>query len=308
MAGGSNRAIIAAFFANLGIAIAKLAGFVVTRSPSMLAESIHSFADTSNQGLLLYGGKAAKRAPNKRHQFGFGRERYFWAFVVALVLFSLGAGFAVFEGVEKIRHPHELSNPAVAIGILALGVVLEGGSLRTAIIESRHIKDANQSWWNFIKQARTPELPVVLLEDLGAMVGLVLAMGAIVISVSFDAPIWDGIGTLSIGILLGVIAVVLAMEMKSLLIGESAVAEDDNAIAQALVASDDVLRVIHMRTQHIGPEEILVAAKVQFRSDLTVSQMVDAIDSAESRVREAVAMVDMIYLEPDLYDHNHPSR
>ena len=308
MAGGSNRAIIAAFFANLGIAIAKLAGFVVTRSPSMLAESIHSFADTSNQGLLLYGGKAAKRAPTKRHQFGFGRERYFWAFVVALVLFSLGAGFAVFEGVEKIRHPHELSNPAVAIGILALGVVLEGGSLRTAIIESRHIKDANQSWWNFIKQARTPELPVVLLEDLGAMVGLVLAMGAIVISVSFDAPIWDGIGTLSIGILLGVIAVVLAMEMKSLLIGESAVAEDDNAIAQALVASDDVLRVIHMRTQHIGPEEILVAAKVQFRSDLTVSQMVDAIDSAESRVREAVAMVDMIYLEPDLYDHNHPSR
>lgn len=308
MAGGSTRAIIAAFFANLGIAIAKLAGFLITRSPSMLAESIHSFADTSNQGLLLYGGKAAKRAPTRRHQFGFGRERYFWAFVVALVLFSLGAGFAVFEGVEKIRHPHELSSPAIAIGILAFGIVLEGGSLRTAIVESRHIKDPDETWWNFIRQARTPELPVVLLEDLGAMAGLVLALGAIIVSVSFDAPVWDGIGTLSIGILLGVIAVVLAMEMKSLLIGESAVAEDGNAIAQALVASEDVLRVIHMRTQHIGPEEILVAAKVQFRPDLTVSQMADAIDSAESRVREAVAMVDMIYLEPDLYDENHPSR
>lgn len=308
MAGGSTKAIIAAFFANLGIAIAKLIGFLITRSSSMLAESIHSFADTSNQGLLLYGGRAAGRSATPRHQFGFGRERYFWSFVVALVLFSLGSLFAIYEGVEKIRHPHEISSPGVAIGILIFGIVLEGGSLLTAIREARRVKRPDQSWWNFIRNSRSPELPVVLLEDWGAMFGLVLALGAVSISVGFDAPVWDGIGTLTIGILLGIIAVVLAIEMKSLLIGESATLRNQEAIEAAIEAGDDVDRLIHIRTQHIGPEDILVAAKVHFQTGLSTSELTDAIDAAESRVRSAVPMSRLIYLEPDLYDEAHPPR
>jgi cation diffusion facilitator family transporter len=302
MAGGSTRAIIAAFFANLGIAIAKLVGFVLTRSASMLAESIHSFADTSNQALLLYGGKASGRRATPRHQFGFGRERFFWSFVVALVLFSLGSLFAIFEGVEKIRHPHELDSPAIAITILAVGILLEGGSLRTAVVEARRVKRADQSWWQFIRNSRTPELPVVLLEDWGAMIGLVLALGAISISVGFDAPVWDGVGTLTIGILLGFIAVVLAVEMKSLLIGEAATLDDQEAIEAAIEAGDDVVRLIHIRTQHLGPEDILVAAKVHFDNGLDTAALADAIDAAEARVRAAVPSSRLIYLEPDLYD------
>ena len=308
MAGGSTKAIIAAFFANLGIAIAKLVGFFITRSSSMLAESIHSFADTSNQGLLLYGGRAAGRDATPRHQFGFGRERYFWSFVVALVLFSLGSLFAIYEGIEKIRHPHEISSPAIAIGILIFGILLEGGSLRTAIVESRKVKRPDQSWWEFIRNARSPELPVVLLEDWGAMFGLVIALAAISISMGFDAPVWDGIGTLTIGVLLGIIAVVLAVEMKSLLIGEAATLSDQEAIEDAIEAGDDVDRLIHIRTQHIGPEDILVAAKVHFATGLTTTQLADAIDATEKRIRAAVPMTRLIYLEPDLFDENHPPR
>lgn len=308
MAGGSTKAIIAAFFANLGIAIAKMVGFLITRSSSMLAESIHSFADTSNQALLLYGGRASVRTATPRHQFGYGRERFFWSFVVALVLFSLGSLFAVYEGIEKIRHPHEIDRPVVAICILLLGVVLEGGSLRTAIIEARRIKRDDQSWWAFIRNSRSPELPVVLLEDWGAMIGLVLALAAVSISMAFDAPVWDGIGTLTIGVLLGFIAVVLAVEMKSLLIGEGATIADQEAIEAAIEDGEDVERLIHIRTQHIGPEDILVAAKVHFTDGLDTGQLADAIDNAETRIRAAVPMSRLIYLEPDLYDADHPPR
>ncbi|MDG2111194.1 MAG: cation diffusion facilitator family transporter [Actinomycetota bacterium] len=308
MAGGSTKAIVAAFFANLGIAIAKMIGFIITRSSSMLAESIHSFADTSNQALLLYGGRASVRTATPRHQFGYGRERFFWSFVVALVLFSLGSLFAVYEGIEKIRHPHEIDSPMVAISILLLGIVLEGGSLRTAIVEARRIKRDDQSWWDFIRNSRSPELPVVLLEDWGAMIGLVLALGAVSISTAFDAPIWDGIGTLTIGVLLGFIAIVLAVEMKSLLIGEGATIADQEAIEAAIEAGDDVEQLIHIRTQHIGPEDILVAAKVHFADDLDTAQLADAIDAAEKRIRTAIPMSRLIYLEPDLYDSNHPPK
>ncbi|MGY9072115.1 MAG: cation diffusion facilitator family transporter [Acidimicrobiales bacterium] len=305
MAGGSTKAIIAAFFANLGIAIAKLIGFFITRSSSMLAEAIHSFADTSNQALLLYGGKASSRKATQRHQFGHGRERFFWSFVVALVLFSLGGAFAIFEGIEKIRHPHEIDNPAVAIGILLFGIVLEGYSFRTAIVESRRIKKPDQSWWNFIRTSRTPELPVVLLEDAGAQFGLVFALIAIGIAVGFDAPVWDGIGTLVIGVLLTLIAVVLAIEMKSLLIGEGATVDDEDAITHALTDAPEISRLIHMRTQHMGPEEILVAAKLHFDPTISVPELADAIDRAERRVRIAVPSVKLVYLEPDLYEDDH---
>ena len=308
MAGGTTRTIVAAFFANLGIAIAKFIGFLITSSSTMLAESIHSLADTSNQGLLLYGGRASRRAPRDQFQFGFGRERYFWSFVVALVLFSLGSLFALFEGFQKVRDPHELDSPQVAIVILLLGILLEGWSFRTAVVESSRVKRPGQSWWDFIRQSRTPELPTVLLEDLGALIGLFLALGAISLSIVTDNAIWDGIGTFAIGILLGIIAIVLAVEMKSSLIGEAATVEDETDIIAAIVGTPDVSRLIHLRSQHLGPDEILVAAKVEFTPSLSVAGLSDAIDATEANIRAAVPMAKLIYLEPDLYEASHSHR
>jgi len=297
--GGSTRAIVAAFFANLGIAVAKLVGFFVTGASSMLAESVHSFADSGNQGLLLWGGRAAKKAPDDEHQFGYTRERYFWSFVVALVLFTLGSLFAIFEGVEKIRHPHELDSLGVAIGILVLGIVLEGWSFRTAIREARPYK-GRSTWTAFIRHSRTPELPVVLLEDLGALIGLCLALGAIGMSEFTGDPVWDGIGTLSIGVLLGVIAIILAIEMRSLLIGEGATRADMTKIRQAIESAPHVTDLIHIRTQHLGPEDLLVACKVHFDEGLTVAELAAAIDGVEVRVREQVPYARPMYIEPDI--------
>ena len=298
MAGNSNKAIIAALLANLGIAIAKFAGFLVTASSSLLAESIHSVADTGNQALLLLGGRRSRREATEDHPFGFGRERYFWAFVVALVLFSLGSLFAIFEGVEKLRHPHELESPAVAIVILVVAAVLEGLSFRTAVIESRPLK-GDLSWWQFIRRAKQPELPVVLLEDFGALTGLFIALVAVGLTIVTDNGMWDALGTLSIGALLGVIAFVLAQEMKSLLIGESATAYVRQKIEGAINASDHTVALIHIRTQHLGPDELLVGAKIDFGATPTGAVLAEAIDAVEADIRAAVPAAKVIYLEPD---------
>ncbi|MGI9601742.1 MAG: cation diffusion facilitator family transporter [Acidimicrobiales bacterium] len=298
-AGGSTKAIVAAFFANLGIALAKLVGFFVTGASSMLAESVHSFADSGNQGLLLWGGRAAKKAPDEEHQFGYSRERYFWSFVVSLVLFTLGSLFATFEGIEKIRHPHELESIGVAIGILIFGILIEGWSFRTAVVEARPVK-GNATWVSFIRHSRTPELPVVLLEDLGALVGLCLALGAIGMAQITGDPIWDGIGTLSIGILLGVIAIILAIEMRSLLLGEGATKADMKKIRAAIESTPKVQHLIHIRTQHLGPEDLLVACKVHFDEGLSVSELADAINAVEQRVRAQVPYARPMYIEPDI--------
>lgn len=297
-AGGSTRAIVAALLANGGIAIAKFVGFLLTRASSMLAESIHSLADTGNQGLLLLGGRRARREPTARHPFGYGRERYFWAFVVSVVLFALGSLFALFEGVEKLRHPHELASPEIAAGILAVGIVLEALSFRTAIVEARRVKGA-ESWWSFVRHSRNPELPVVLLEDLGAMVGLVLALVAVGLATVTGDPTWDAYGTIVIGLLLGLISVVLAVEMKSLLLGESARPTQVDEIADAITGTDHVHALVHLQTQHLGPDELLVAGKVQLAAELDFAEVVSTIDAAERRVREAVPIARVIYLEPD---------
>jgi cation diffusion facilitator family transporter len=299
VAGNSNKAIIAALLANLGIAIAKFAGFLVTASSSLLAESIHSVADTGNQALLLLGGRRSRREATEDHPFGFGRERYFWAFVVALVLFSLGSLFAIFEGVEKLRHPHELESPAVAIVILVVAAVLEGLSFRTAVIESRPLK-GDLSWWQFIRRAKQPELPVVLLEDFGALTGLFIALVAVGLTIVTDNGMWDALGTLSIGALLGVIAFVLAQEMKSLLIGESATAYARQKIEGAINASDHTVALIHIRTQHLGPDELLVGAKIDFGATPTGAELAEAIDAVEADIRAAVPAAKVIYLEPDI--------
>ena len=301
---GSRRAIFAAFFANLGIAIAKLVAFVLTGAASMLAEAIHSLADTGNQGLLFLGGSRAKRPADDLHQFGHGRERYFWAFVVALVLFSLGAVFAVYEGVNKLIHPHQLEDPTIAFAVLGVAMLLEGFSLRTAMREANRER-RGRTWWQFVRTAKSPELPVVLLEDLGAMLGLSFALVGITLNVITDEPAFDALGSIAIGLLLGVIAVILAIEMKSLLMGEAASPEEQDAIRAAITSDPDVLRIIHLRTQHLGPEELLVAAKVDL-GPRTSHDLALAIDALEGRVRAAVPTARVIYIEPDEYRPEEP--
>ncbi|MDH6279461.1 cation diffusion facilitator family transporter [Prescottella agglutinans] len=299
-ANGGKKAIFAALTANAGIAVAKFTGFLITGSSSMLAESVHSVADTSNQGLLLFGQNRAEKQADKLHQFGYGRNRYFYSFVVALVLFTLGSLFAIYEGVHKIQHPEGLSSPIVAVVILLVAIALETYSFVTAMGESRPLK-GNASWWSFIRTSRTPELPVVLLEDTGALVGLVLALGGVGLTMLTGDPVWDGIGTLCIGVLLGIIAIVLIIEMKSLLIGEGATQDEEDRILSALVDGVRIDRVIHCRTQYLGPEEILVAAKVGITPGSGIEDVATAIDEAEVRVRAAVPAARLIYIEPDLY-------
>ena len=297
--GGGTRAIIAALAANAGIAVAKFIGFAVTGSSSMLAEAVHSVADTSNQGLLLLGGKRAKRAATPEHPFGYGRDRFFYSFIVALLLFTLGSVFALYEGIEKLAHPGELTSPIVAIIILFVAIGLEGFSFRTAIHESRELK-GKLSWWQFIRQSTTPELPVVLLEDFGALIGLVLALLGVGLTLLTGEGVFDALGTIGIGLLLGVIAIVLIVEMKSLLIGEGASEPVLGRIVSRLESCDPVQRVIHIRTQYLGPEELLVAAKIALVPMLRIEEVARAIDEAEQRVREAVPEARLIYLEPDL--------
>jgi len=298
-ASGSTRAIMAALLANAGIAVAKFVGFVITGSSSMLAEAVHSVADTSNQALLLLGQRRARREATDLHQFGYGRSRFFYSFVVALVLFSLGAVFALYEGYHKIRHPEQLSSPLVAIGILVVAIGLESYSFRTAVVESRPLKGSG-TWWQFIRRSRNPELPVVLLEDTGALLGLVFALSGVGLTVLTGNPIWDGVGTMLIGALLGVIAVILMVEMHSLLIGESATGEELTAIQSALEQTEHVDRVIHLRTQYLGPEEMLVGAKIALAASTDLATVAAAIDRAEAAVRSAVPAATLIYLEPDL--------
>ncbi len=302
--GHGTKAVVAALFANATIAIAKFVGFLVTGSSSMLAESVHSAADSGNQGLLLLGGRRAKKAANEDHPFGYGRERYFWAFVVALVLFSLGSLFAIYEGLHKIgEKDHELESPEWAIGILLFAIVAEAFSFRTAIKEADKVR-GDAGYWQFIRRSKTPELPVVLLEDLGALVGLLLALGGVGMAIVTEDSVWDGYGTLAIGVLLGIIAIILVWEMKSLLIGESATRKDVEAMRAAIEIEPEVIRVLHMRAEHIGPDEILVGAKVEFLHELTVVEVSQAIDRVERNIRANVASARIIYLEPDVLDEH----
>jgi cation diffusion facilitator family transporter len=304
--GHGTRAIVAAFVANLGIAIAKFIGYIITGSASMLAESIHSVADTGNQALLLLGGRKARKDETPLHPFGFGRERYFWSFVVALVLFTLGSAFAIYEGVHKLQHPEPLESPMVAVVILGVAIVLESFSLRTAIVESRAVK-GNNTWPQFVRRAKTPELPVVLLEDLGALTGLVIALSAITIAEATDEPKWDGVGTVTIGVLLGIIAIFLAIEMKGLLIGEAADPDVQDRIRRVVEADPDVRRLIHFRTNHLGPEDVLIAGKIEFTPELSGIELADAVNRIEAAVRSEVPIAGRIYLEPDVVRSDAPT-
>lgn len=297
---GGKKAIIAALGANLGIAVIKFVAFLFTGSSSMLAESVHSLADSGNQALLIIGRNRSTRTSTAEHPFGYGRERYFYAFVVAVVLFSLGSLFSLYEGYEKIHVPHPVEDPIWAFVVLVAAIVMEGFSFRTAVGESNESR-GRQGWFTFIRRAKSPDLPVVLLEDFAALIGLVFALLGITMAVVTGDGTWDGIGTLAIGILLGIVAITLAIEMKSLLIGESAGFEVVKRIVAALEDGPEIDRVIHIRTMHLGPDELLVGAKIAVNHDETASEVANGIDAAEKRLREAVPIARVIYLEPDLY-------
>ena len=290
---------MAALGANLAIAASKFVAFAFSGSSSMLAEGVHSLADSGNQGLLLLGGKKAKKEANEEHPFGYGRERYIYGFLVSIVLFTVGGVFALYEGYEKVRHPHELEHWYWPVGVLVFAMVAESYSFRTAIKESNEVR-GKLGWGQFVRRAKAPELPVVLLEDLGALVGLVLALGGVGLALLTGNGVWDGIGTLCIGTLLVLIALLLAAETKSLLLGESADPAERQKIHAALVDGETVTEVIHMRTLHLGPEELLVAAKVAVQHDDTAVEIARAIDAAELRIRETVPIARVIYLEPDI--------
>ena len=299
---GGSRAIVAALLANVGIAITKLIAFALTSSSSMLAESIHSLADSCNQLLLLVGGRRSKRQDDEQHPFGYARERYIYAFIVAIVLFSVGGLFALYEGYHKIREPHPIDSwQWVPVAVLVAAIAMEGFSFRTAIQESNHIR-GSASWADFIRRAKAPELPVVLLEDFAALLGLAFALIGVTLTLVTNDGVWDGVGTVAIGLLLVSVAVVLATETRSLLVGEGAASDQVEAIKAALLAEPDVERVIHMRTLHLGPDELLVAAKITVGHDQTAASIARAINGAEARVRAAVPIARRIYLEPDIYD------
>ncbi len=294
---GNRKAVMAALLANAGIAVAKFVGFLITGASSMLAESVHSVADSGNQALLLLGGARGRKRATASHPFGYGRERYFWAFVVALVLFTLGSVFSLFEGYEKLRHEHAVQSVGVAIAILVVAIAIETVSFRTAVREAERER-GDESWWAFIRHSKTAELPVVLLEDLGALVGLMLALAGVCLAAVTGNPVWDAVGTLAIGVLLGVIAIVLVIEMRSLLIGESATPETIDRIHKAIESGNSVRRLIHLRTQHLGPDELLVAAKMELDPSLSFAQVAEVVNACEKNVRAEVAQARIIYLEP----------
>jgi len=266
----------------------------------MLAESVHSVADSGNQVLLLIGRSRSVRAETEEHQFGFGAERYFYAFIVAVVLFTVGAAFSCYEGIDRIRHPEHLTSPVVAFSVLGIAILLESFSLRTAVRESNHSR-GGAGWRSFIRHAKAPELPAILLEDVAALTGLLLALIGVTLATVTSDDRWDGAGSVAIGLLLGCVAVVLATEMKSLLIGESAASGVEADVVAAIEADPEMQRVIHLRTLHLGPETLLVAAKVGVRHDASAASVVAAIDAAERRIRAAVPIAELIYLEPDIY-------
>jgi cation diffusion facilitator family transporter len=308
------RAVVAALVVNLGIAVTKFVAFLVSGSSAMLAESVHSAADTFNELLLLIGRDRSTRSATEEHQFGFGRESFFYGFIVAVLLFTLGAAFSIYDGVHKIMHPEPVHSPVVVFIVLGVSVVLESFSLRTALQEVGKARAVRTfaGLARFVRRTKAPELVVVLLEDIAALLGLIFAFTGVLVSVLTGSGVWDGAGSVAIGVLLAAAAGVVATETKSLLIGESASAEMTGRIVGAIESGPEHFQVIHMRTTHMAPDSILVAAKIAVPPSVSTSDLVAGIDSAERRIRAAVPVATTIYLEPDIYrpaklDEDNPS-
>jgi cation diffusion facilitator family transporter len=299
-ASGGNKAIIAALLANAGIAVTKFVAFVFSGSSAMLAESVHSLADTGNQGLLLLGKKKSRRKADAEHPFGYGRERFVYAFVVSIILFSVGGVFSLYEGIDKLQNPHPLEVPWLPIVVLCIAIAFESFSFRTAIVESNKVR-GKQGWVQFIRHSKAPELPVVLLEDFAALIGLSLALSGVGLTIITGESMWDALGTIAIGVLLILVAIALGIETKSLLIGEGASVADRDAIRDAINAQPEVEALIHIKTLYLGPEELLVAAKVAFAGSTKLGELAAQIDELEKKIRAAVPIARVIYIEPDVY-------
>ena len=297
---GGTKAVIVALFANVGIAVTKFVAWIFSGSSSMLAEAVHSLADSGNQLLLLIGGRVSKRRADLEHPFGYGRERYVYAFVVAIVLFSVGGLFSIYEGVNKLNDPHPLDNIWLPILVLAIAMILEASALRTAVIESNRAR-GDQGWVSFIKRSKSPELPVILLEDTAALLGLVFAFIGVGLTFLTGNPLWDAIGTLCIGVLLVLVAFVLAIETKSLLVGEGVNPKDHDAIVAAILNGPETDQIIHMKTLYLGPEELLIAAKIAYQPNQTLDNVSAATNQIENRIRKAMPIARMIYIEPDVF-------
>ncbi|MEY2635054.1 MAG: hypothetical protein RIS75_994 [Actinomycetota bacterium] len=296
---GGMRAVLAALIANLGIAAAKFVAFFLTTSTSMLSEAVHSLADSGNQVLLLIGSKHAKRTTSADHDFGYGRVRYIYGFIVSIVLFVVGGAYSLYEGIHKWQHPEEVGRPEIALAVLAVAIVLESFSLRTAIKEVNHIR-GRRTIWQFVRASRQPELPVIVLEDIGALTGLLFAFIGVVLSTVTGDARFDGLGAMAVGVLLVVIAIILSLEMTSMLVGESALEEDRAAISKTLDAAPFVNRLIHLRTLHVGPDELLVAAKVAVTPTMTAQEISVAVDEVEGQIRAVVPQSRYIFIEPDI--------
>jgi cation diffusion facilitator family transporter len=297
---GGNRAIVAALLANLGIAVVKFIAAAFSGSGSLLAEAVHSLADTGNQFLLLIGGRKSRKAADETHPFGYGRERFVFAFVVSIILFSVGGVFSIWEGIQKIQEPHKLENAWLPIVVIIVSIVLESFSFRTALKESKEAR-GSESVVKYIRHAKAPELPIVMLEDFAALIGLTLAFLGVGLTIITGLTIFDAIGTLGIGTLLVLVAIVLGVETKSLLVGEGASPADVTAIRDAINAHKDVEALIHMKTLYLGPDELLVAAKIAFGRSEKLADVAAAIDDVEEAIRAAVPIARVIYLEPDVY-------
>ena len=296
---GGSKAIIAALGANVGIAVTKFIAFGLTQSSSMLAEGIHSLADSGNKVLLLVGGKRAEREANEEHPFGYGRSRFLYAFIVSVILFSVGGLFALYEAYHKWEHPEAIENwQWVPVAVLIVAIGLEGFSLRTAIGEASPTREG-RNWWRFIQETKSPELPVVLLEDTAALTGLVFALFGVGMTLITDNGKWDAVGTAMIGLLLIVVAGILAQKTASLLVGEGADAADLARIKTALVGGG-VDGIIHIRTLYVGPDELMIAAKIAVAPTESAAEVASAINEAEARVRAAVPEAKLIFLEPDI--------
>jgi cation diffusion facilitator family transporter len=311
-AAGGTKAVVAALLANTGIAVTKFVAWALTGSASMLAEAIHSVADSGNQALLLIGGKRASRAATDAHPFGYGRERYVYAFIVSIVLFSIGGLFALYEAYHKF---HELAEghggglldskwKYVPLIVLGIAIVLESLSFRTAIIETNKVR-GDHGWFAFIRNAKAPELPVILLEDFAALVGLIVAFGGVGLALLTHNLFFDVIGSAVIGALLVAVAVVLAIEVKSQLVGESASLTSIASITAAIEGTAGVERIIHMKTLHIAPEELLVAVKIGVRPDSSGTEIAEVINAAERSLRQAEPMAVQVFVEPDIFQSDY---
>jgi cation diffusion facilitator family transporter len=296
MASGRPIAVVAAFVSNLLIAVAKFVAFSFTGSSSMLAEGFHSVADTGNQALLLLGRNRSQRAASSRHPFGYAPERYFWAFVVAIILFAFGAVFSFWEGYQKLSDPHPIESPIWAFAVLGIAIAVESVAFTIAVKEANRTRTG--SWWQYIRSTKDAENSVVLLEDAAAQVGLAVAIVGVSLAVTTGDARWDALGSLAIGAILAFVSGLLATEMRSLLIGEAVSPVNRDRIIEAIQAEPALERLMELRTMHLGPDEVMVTARVELAAELTFDDAARTVAAIEERIREAVPIATEIFIEP----------